>query len=173
MKRILTLSALLGLMAWACAGATSSPNDSLAVGADTTASPTTVADDVISDSTQPDRTASTLPEQLPPEENPLPDRPVDTSAVPASLMDQILADAATRSGMSASDIYAVRAEAALWNDGSLGCPKPDMSYTQAQVDGYWVVLQAGDTLLDYRATQSGFFTFCDNPFPKSSGAPSG
>ena len=103
----------------------------------------------------------------------MPDGPVDTSAVPASLMDQILADAATRSGMSASDIYAVRAEAALWNDGSLGCPKPDISYTQAQVDGYWVVLKAGDTLLDYRASQSGFFTFCDTAFPGSGGAPTG
>ena len=88
-------------------------------------------------------------------------------------MTSILADAATRTGMSVSDIFAVRAEQAIWNDGSLGCPQPDMSYTQAQVDGYWVVLKAGDTLLDYRASKTGFFTFCDTAFPGVGGAPTG
>jgi hypothetical protein len=121
----------------------------------------------------PDRTASTLPEQVPPEENPLPDGPVDTSAIPAELMATIMADASTRTGVPVGDIFAVRAEQALWNDGSLGCPQPDMSYTQAQVDGYWVVLRAEDQLLDYRASKSGFFVFCDTAFPGVGGAPTG
>lgn len=193
MKRLTVLAAAFALLLAACAGVENSPGASVALPTQTTLGqvdgttttsppPTEVPDTSQPDRTAstlpeqvppPDRTASTLPEQVPPEENPLPDGPVDTSAVPAGLMTSILADAATRTGMSAFDIFAVRAEQALWNDGSLGCPQPDMSYTQAQVDGYWVVLKAGDTLLDYRASQSGFFTFCDTAFPGSGGAPTG
>jgi hypothetical protein len=88
-------------------------------------------------------------------------------------MAKIMEDASTRSGVPVGDIVAVRAEQALWNDGSLGCPQPDMSYTQAQVNGYWVVLRAGEKLLDYRASESGFFVFCDTAFPGSGGAPTG
>ncbi len=175
---------LASLVLGACAGIANSPNDSLAIAPETTVrqAPDTTAgpDDIPTtttspapDTSQPDRTASTLPEQVPPEENPLPDGPVDTSAIPAGLMVNILADAATRTGISTSDIFAVRAEQALWNDGSLGCPQPDMSYTQAQVDGYWIVLKAGDRLLDYRASKTGFFTFCDTAFPGAGGAPTG
>lgn len=146
MKRIITLAAVLAVAAGACADVTGSPDASPVVTADTT--------DTTGPSTRPDRTANPLPEQV---------EPVDTSAIPAGLMVGMLTDASTRSGISASDIYAVRAEPTLWNDGSLGCPEPDMSYTQAQVDGYRVVFQAGDTLLDYRASESGFFVFCASP----------
>lgn len=176
-----------------CAGVTNSPDDSFVVADLTGSTNTTVAAPLgsgttvgktesptttqpapaTSTTTMPDRTASTLPEQVPPEENPLPDGPVDTSAVPADLMAKIMADASTRSGVPLGDIVAVRAEQALWNDGSLGCPQPDMSYTQALVNGYWVVLRAGEKLLDYRASESGFFVFCDTAFPGSGGAPTG
>ena len=166
------------MLVGACAGVANSPRDTVALPTEstlsqaegTTTTTTTAPSPEVPDTSQPDRTVSTLPEQVPPEENPLPDEAVDTSAIPAGLMVSILADAATRSGMSASDIFAVRAEQALWNDGSLGCPEPGMSYTQAQVDGYWVVLKAGDALLDYRATQSGFFRFCAFPTASSGGA---
>ncbi|MBK5265961.1 MAG: hypothetical protein JJE47_00860 [Acidimicrobiia bacterium] len=194
MKRFALLIAVAAVALGACAGVTNSPNDSLAVvtnptdsagttvvtspGSDTTpnttgSSTTTQPTPASSDTTVPDRTASTLPEQVPPEENTLPDGPVDTSAVPADLMAKIMTDASTRSGVPVGDIFAVRAEQALWNDGSLGCPQPNMSYTQAQVDGYWVVLKAQDQLLDYRASKSSFFVFCDTAFPGSGGAPTG
>jgi hypothetical protein len=31
----------------------------------------------------------------------------------------------------------------VWNDGSLGCPEPGMMYTQALVNGYWLIIEAG------------------------------
>ncbi len=193
MKRTTPLIVVVAVALGACAGVTNSPNDSLSL-TDPTGSPdttvaaplrsdttsaktetptTTLPAPATSDTTLPDRTASTLPEQVPPEENPVQDGPADTSAVPADLMAKIMADASTRSGVPVGDIFAVRAEQALWNDGSLGCPQPDMSYTQALVDGYWVVLKAQDQLLDYRASKSGFFVFCDTAFPGSGGAPTG
>ncbi len=61
----------------------------------------------------------------------------------------------------------VRAQAVTWSDGSLGCPEPGMSYTQALVEGYWIVLDAGDQTLDYRASASGAFKLC----PDSMGVP--
>ena len=79
--------------------------------------------------------------------------------VPADLMDAILADAGSRS-TTRSSITVIRAQAATWSDGSLGCPVKGMSYTQALVDGYWVVLDAGGQQLDYRASTSGSFKYC-------------
>ena len=37
----------------------------------------------------------------------------------------------------------------IWADGSLGCPKPDMAYTQVQVDGYSILLRVEDIYYDY------------------------
>jgi len=84
-----------------------------------------------------------------------------TGEVPEDLLAAILADAAARSGGNPETFAVVRAEAVTWGDGSLGCPQPDMMYTQALVDGYWVVLQQGDQTLDYRASEGGFFLLCE------------
>ncbi|NNC39194.1 MAG: hypothetical protein HKN95_00770 [Acidimicrobiia bacterium] len=90
---------------------------------------------------------------------PPPTEPIVTGEVPAGLMDAILADAGTRSNAK-SAITVVRAQAVTWPDGSLGCPAKGMTYTQALVDGYWVVLDAGGQQLDYRASTSGSFKYC-------------
>jgi hypothetical protein len=91
--------------------------------------------------------------------------------VPADLMDSILADAASRMSVPTGDLVPVKADEIVWNDGSLGCPKPGESYTQALVNGYWVIVVAGDRPLDYRASGSGFFFLC--LFPGSGGDPTG
>ena len=84
-----------------------------------------------------------------------------TGEVPAGLLAEIVADAASRSGVDASSITVVRGESVTWSDGSLGCPKPGMNYTQALVPGYWVVLDAAGTDYDYRATTRGYFLLCE------------
>jgi len=114
-----------------------------------------------------------MPEAVPPEEITLPETPVAIGAIPSEMMDKILSDAAERSGVPKADLVPVRAEQALWNDGSLGCPRPGESYTQALVNGYWVILRAGDQILDYRAAETGYFVFCENAFPGSGGNPTG
>ena len=90
---------------------------------------------------------------------PPPLEPVVTGEVPADLMDAILADAGSRSTTRAA-ISVIRAQAVTWSDGSLGCPVKGMSYTQALVDGYWVVLDAGGQQMDYRAGRGGSFKYC-------------
>jgi hypothetical protein len=98
----------------------------------------------------------TVPEQ-PPAESTV---PVVTGEAPGDLLDSILADAESRV-TTESAISVVRAQAVTWSDGSLGCPEPGMSYTQALVEGYWVVLDAGGRQMDYRATAGGAFKLCE------------
>ena len=80
--------------------------------------------------------------------------------VPDSLIEQIRGDVTARSGIAAAEVTVVRAEEAVWNDGSLGCPEPGEFYTQALVSGFWVVLEAGGAEYDYRANDKGFFKLC-------------
>ena len=84
----------------------------------------------------------------------------------------LLADAAGRTGIPAADLVPVRADEVIWNDGSLGCPRPGEIYTQALINGYWVIMRAEDQTLDYRAAATGYFVLCENAFPGSAGNPS-
>ena len=68
-----------------------------------------------------------------------------------------------RTGADREAINVLRDEAVVWRDGSLGCPKPGMMYTQALVEGYWVVLEHDGKTYDYRAGNRGYFVLCDQP----------
>lgn len=92
-----------------------------------------------------------------------------TGEAPETLLEAILADAAARTGLERSALAVLKDEAVVWSDGSLGCPEPDMMYTQALVEGYHVIVQAGDRQLDYRASSSGFFKLCETPLPAGTG----
>jgi hypothetical protein len=82
-------------------------------------------------------------------------------ATPEDLMTNIVADLIGRTGAAESDLTVIRNEAAIWNDGSLGCAVPGQSYTQALVDGYWVVIAYAGVEYDYRASSSGYFKLCE------------
>ena len=86
--------------------------------------------------------------------------------VPAEVLDPILTAAAERSGVARGDLEVIRAEQVTWSDGSLGCPEPGQMYTQALVDGYHVVIVAGDEELDYRVGSAGSFRLCESPLPR-------
>jgi hypothetical protein len=92
---------------------------------------------------------------------PASDQPV-TGEVPPDVMADVIADAVDRTGVEPEAIEVVQAAAVTWNDGSLGCPEPDMSYTMALVDGYHVILSAGDEDLDYRVAAQGGFRLCES-----------
>jgi hypothetical protein len=79
------------------------------------------------------------------------------------MLDEVLADAANRTGTPADDITILRAQAVQWPDGSLGCPEPGQMYTQAIVDGYWVELDASGKTYDYRLDERGMFRLCTAP----------
>lgn len=79
---------------------------------------------------------------------------------PAEMIEAALDDAANRSTTARADIKVTSAEAVTWPDGSLGCPKPGMIYTQSLVTGYRIVLQAGEQTLNYHAMSRGRPLFC-------------
>jgi len=85
------------------------------------------------------------------------------SEVPEDIINQLVSDAASRTGGAVSEMRIALARQVTWNDGSLGCPEPGVMYTQALVDGYQVVLIAGDEALDYRIDDSGAFRVCEQP----------
>ena len=107
--------------------------------------------------------------ETPPVEKPMPERIDDskrapapvTGEVPADLLDAIKNDLATRQQAPVEDIRVLRAQAVVWRDGSLGCPKPGLMYSQALVDGYWVVLRLHGKEWDYRAGSRKHFLLCE------------
>ena len=80
--------------------------------------------------------------------------------VPQAILDPILKEAAALANLDREQLVIVRAESVVWNDGSLGCPKPGMMYTQALVNGYWVVIEAAGKTYDFRVGSGGSFIVC-------------
>jgi hypothetical protein len=80
--------------------------------------------------------------------------------VPVELFTQIAEEAAALAGVAVAELTVERAEAVTWSDGSLGCPAPGEMYTQALVEGYWVVLRGGGQEFDFRASQQGQVKIC-------------
>lgn len=73
---------------------------------------------------------------------------VDTTPT-AEQWSAILADLSGR-GVATDAVQLASARQVTWNDGSLGCPKPGSSYTQAQVPGMQVLVVAAGRQYDYR-----------------------
>ena len=79
------------------------------------------------------------------------------------------ADAGKRFGVAAE---LARIERVTWRDGSLGCPRKDMGYTQALVPGWRMTLVAGERHFDYHASERGTIVYCppgraQQPLPDS------
>lgn len=75
--------------------------------------------------------------------------PTGTPAeLPAAKWAAIEADLAARGVTAAPELTS--ADAVTFSDGSLGCPAPGQSYTQAMIDGLRVIVTAGGDTYDYR-----------------------
>jgi len=81
--------------------------------------------------------------------------------VPEEILVEIIADLIKRTGAEREDIQVIRAEAVVWNDGSLGCPKPGEFYIQMLISGYWLVLEVEGVEYDYRVSDKGNFKLCE------------
>jgi hypothetical protein len=80
--------------------------------------------------------------------------------VPKGILDPILKEAAALAKVAREQLVIVRAQPVVWNDGSLGCPEPGKMYTQALVNGYWVIIDAAGQTYDFRVDRSGRFQLC-------------
>jgi hypothetical protein len=111
-----------------------------------------------------DPTMTKMPERIPPTEAITP----VTGEVPAELLDSIVKDLSERIGAPRERIAVVHDQQIVWNDGSLGCAMPGEFYTQALVDGYWVMLELDGIKYDYRAAATGYFFLCERGIPPAS-----
>lgn len=68
-------------------------------------------------------------------------------------------DQRDRLGAEAGEISVESAERVTWRSGALGCPDPDMMYTQSLVPGYRIVLAAGKQRYFYHGAEG------QAPFP--------
>jgi hypothetical protein len=109
------------------------------------------------------------PRRIVPMNSPISETPTPTpteetsplqSKVPQPILEPILNKAAELAKVAREQLVMVRAESAVWNDGSLGCPEPGMMYTQAIVNGYWVVIEAEGQKYDFRVGSGGSFRLC-------------
>ena len=86
-------------------------------------------------------------------------RPVQ-ARVPKEHLEPVLNKAAALADVPRDQLVIVRAEPVVWSDGSLGCPEPGAHYTQALVDGYWIVIAAAGKTYDFRMARNGIFQLC-------------
>ena len=68
-----------------------------------------------------------------------------------NLVGAAAADLAERLSVPIGDIVVVSADSVVWPDGSVGCPIPDMLYTQVQVDGTKIVLMFDGGVYNYHS----------------------
>jgi hypothetical protein len=112
----------------------------------------------------PSGSASPNESMTPPVETPAPTSTPEKlrfeSPVPKAILDRIVDEAAKLANVPRGRLLIVRAEAVIWNDGSLGCPEPGMQYTQALVNGYWVVIRSAERGYDFRLRRDGSFRLC-------------
>jgi hypothetical protein len=101
----------------------------------------------------------------PTDDQPTPVEPTDAAPppvgeVPADIMALLLDEVEALSGVDLGDLRVDRAERVTWRDGSLGCPEPGLGYSQALVDGFWVVIVADGEEYDFRIGASGGPRLC-------------
>jgi hypothetical protein len=109
---------------------------------------------------QPGERGQSVTPTVTPTSMPTGETPPAKGEVPQGILDPILKEAAALANVAREQLVIVRAEPVVWNDGSLGCPEPGMEYTQALVNGYWVVINAAGQSYDFRVGRGGSFRLC-------------
>lgn len=74
---------------------------------------------------------------------------------------------AARLSIDPARITVAAAEHVTWPNGAAGCPRQGMSYTQALIDGYRIVLRADGVEHHYHGVKNSEPFYCARPGPKS------
>jgi hypothetical protein len=90
-------------------------------------------------------------------------QPVSTASMPREVRRAVVSDAAKRFQVQESAVVLAQAERVTWSDGSLGCPQPGMSYTQALVPGYRVTAKTAAGQFVYHTDERGNVVSCGSP----------
>ena len=90
-----------------------------------------------------------------------PTDPPPGSETPA--VRQSVADLAAMLGVGASEVEVLAIEEVTWRDGSRGCARRGVMYTQALIEGSRITLRVDDTTYEYHAGGSGPPALCARP----------
>ncbi len=99
------------------------------------------------------------------------EKPVQTVPEPGQQLTEAIRDLSGRLGVPPGGIEVVKETSVTWRDGSLGCPKEGMMYTQALVEGTLIVLRVDGKDYAYHSGKGRPPFYCENPekpLPKSS-----
>lgn len=91
--------------------------------------------------------------------------PTGVVSAPEAVVESARIDAAEVTGAAPDDVNVVSARAVVWPDTGLGCAAPGTSVAQVLTNGYWVVLQVGDRVLDYRSGPDELVRVCTDGVP--------
>jgi hypothetical protein len=108
------------------------------------------------------RTFTTVPGAVTPRTS-VPPAPPGSTTTGGTDEQQAVADLAARYGVDPSDITTVSVDEVTWRSGAIGCPQPDMLYTQALVPGTRVVLELEGTQYEYHAGGGRSIFLCEEP----------
>jgi hypothetical protein len=89
--------------------------------------------------------------------------PVNSASIPRAVRRAVVADAAKRFQVAEDAVVVASAEKVTWSDGSLGCPKPGLSYTQMLVPGYRVSATTTAGRMLYHTDTRGNVVTCGLP----------
>ncbi len=97
--------------------------------------------------------SSTTPPEVVQETPVMNEVPIPTPLDPSleKIVTQAKTDLANRLSIDPEQVELLEAASVTWPDGSLGCPQPDMSYTQVQVDGLRLRLRVADQIYEYHS----------------------
>ncbi|NWG33705.1 MAG: hypothetical protein HXY42_04630 [Chloroflexi bacterium] len=100
---------------------------------------------------------------------PQPDLPNGEIPMPAPTDPQIQKliaaasnDLSKRFSIPSDEIQFKEAFEMSWNDSSLGCPSPSMSYLQVVTPGYLIRLQARERVFEYHTDKQAAVIYCEN-----------
>lgn len=100
-------------------------------------------------------------------------QPVTTKVELAPILEtpELVGAVADELDVPSANVAVVSDEAVTWSDGSLGCPEPQMGYTQALVEGRRVILEIDGLTYTYHSALEGGFFLCTKPRPPASITP--
>ncbi len=102
------------------------------------------------------------------EETTMPATPAGSTAPEsATPVDQAKADLAGRLSIDVNTIEVVETQTVTWRDGSMGCAKPGMMYTQALIPGMRILLSVDGQEYEYHSGNDRAPFFCEKPTENS------
>lgn len=94
-------------------------------------------------------------------QNTMPEKNLPTdSMTPEKQIAFSKGDLAKHRSIEPDSITVAEIRQVTWRSGALGCPKPDMNYSQALVQGFLIQLKVDDEIIAYHAKKDGIPFHC-------------